>query len=103
MNEWLRERISRLSGRIDFACLFGSYVNGNKNPNDIDMVLVASSGVGSEEWLFAIKESKLISAEFISEFSIPLSTMVLSPQEWLQVDGIVVRERDIIWISKNGF
>ncbi len=91
---WLRARLSgEDSTFLQAAFQFGSSLDPAAHPNDIDVVLVAVDGAGQPGWRTALGAAGVLKAAFATVFEVPLSVMVLTPSEWNELDGVVVRER----------
>jgi predicted nucleotidyltransferase len=81
--------------RLDIvaAYLFGSSIRPKQNPRDVDLIIVAMGKSGSISWRRAIAYRNSLKDRFIAAFGTPLSAMVVTPSEWLELDGSVVRQR----------
>lgn len=91
---WLRARLGgETSTFVRVAFQFGSSLDPATQPNDIDVVLVAVDGAGRRGWRRALNLAAVLKTEFAAVFEVPLSIMVLTPSEWGELDGVVVRER----------
>lgn len=89
---WLSARL-RGHPSIRAAYQFGSSLNPAARPNDIDLVLVSIDGAGAPGWRGALALAAELPAAFQLIFQTPLSVMVLTPSEWNELDGVIVRER----------
>lgn len=89
--DWLRHRLLITRGVVA-ACIFGSSLT-SKTPRDVDLCIVTDAKVGSDEWHQVRKARDSIIEEFRRAFGLPLSVMLVTPSEWREVDGVVVRDR----------
>jgi predicted nucleotidyltransferase len=89
--DWLRHRLIKTRGVVG-AYIFGSSLT-IKTPRDVDLCIVTGAKVGSDEWHQVRKARDSIAEEFRRAFGLPLSVMLVTPSEWREVDGGVVRDR----------
>jgi predicted nucleotidyltransferase len=89
---WLSVRLHHNSS-LHAAYQFGSSLSPAARPNDIDLVLVSVDGAGEPAWRDALALASELRVAFPLVFRIPLSAMVLTPSEWDELDGVIVRER----------
>lgn len=80
-----------MSGLVG-AYIFGSALTADA-PNDIDLCIVTDAKVGSDKWRQIRTQRDSITQEFLRVFDIPLSVMLVTCDEWHEVDGVIVRER----------
>ena len=90
---WLSALLRAHAPRLYAAYQFGSSVDPAARPNDIDLALVSVDGAGEPGWQDTLALAAELRAAFGLAFLIPLSIMVLTPSEWAEVDGVIVRER----------
>jgi predicted nucleotidyltransferase len=90
---WLSGRLRAHASRLYAAYQFGSSLDPAARPNDIDLALVSLDGAGEPRWRDTLILAAELRAAFWLAFHIPLSIMVLTPSEWAEVDGVIVRER----------
>lgn len=93
MIPWLKEQLRDIELSLGGAFVFGSALRGTDAARDIDIVLVTADGAGGVEWSRVRSFRNALVPRFEKTFNIPLSVLVLTPSEWLEVDGSVVRER----------
>ena len=93
MRKWLRCRLAEIRSDIVYAYLYGSIVDPNTKPRDIDVVIVTCERSGSGSWNRTRAFSKELRREFVDTFRLPLSVMIVTKSEWNEVDGTIVRER----------
>jgi predicted nucleotidyltransferase len=93
LKEWLQHELQPIRANILAAYLFGSSIKGKLAPRDVDLVIVTADGAGEHSWHQIISYRDHLRERFQNAFQIPLSTMVVTPSEWDEIDGIVVRER----------
>jgi predicted nucleotidyltransferase len=89
--DWLRHRLIVTHG-IVAACIFGSALT-SKTPRDVDLCIVTDAKVGSDEWHRVRKARDSIIEQFRKDFGLPLCVMLVTPSEWREIDGVVVRDR----------
>jgi predicted nucleotidyltransferase len=94
MRAWLRAALAPVQGDLSGAYLFGSVLDLNAHPADVDLVLVAIDGAGEPGWRRVRTLRTAIAPAFTRAFGLPLSGMVLTPSEWREIDGTIVRERE---------
>ncbi|QJU60258.1 hypothetical protein HL653_23225 [Sphingomonas sp. AP4-R1] len=94
MRAWLRDALAPVRGDLSAAYLFGSVLHPDAHPADVDLVLVAIDGAGAPGWRRVRALRTAIAPAFKRAFGLPLSGMVLTPSEWREVDGTIVRERE---------
>lgn len=92
MRAWLSGRL-RDQPSLGAAYQFGSSLDPATTPNDIDLVLVSTDGAGEPAWRDSLALAAELRVAFHLAFRIRLSVMVLTPSEWDEVDGVIVRER----------
>jgi predicted nucleotidyltransferase len=90
---WLRARLRIHSSGLRAAYQFGSSLDPAARPNDIDLVLVSADGAGEPAWRGTIALAAELRTAFRLVFRTQLSVMVLTPSEWAELDGVIVRER----------
>lgn len=78
---------------LQAAFLFGSAINTSAAPRDIDIVLVTKDAAGEKGWHVIREWRDCLKVDFEKRFNMPLSPMVVTPSEWAEIDGVVVRER----------
>ena len=96
MREWLREELTSVVESLTAAYLFGSALRLDKAPRDVDVILVSVDNAGEPEWRRLREWRDEVVARFIERFGIPLSAMVVTPAEWREIDGAIVREREAL-------
>lgn len=90
---WLSARLRAQAPELYAAYQFGSSLHPDARPNDIDLALVSVDGADEPRWRETLALAAELRAAFGLAFHIPLSVMVLTPSEWAEVDGVIVRER----------
>lgn len=93
MEQWLSRQLDRERSNIHCAFLFGSILNVQRPPRDVDIVVVAEGGVDSASWLALRKLRDEVVPVFKALHGLPLSMMIVTRGEWREVDGVVVRGR----------
>lgn len=96
MKDWLLSDIQEARLDIVAAYLFGSSILADRNPRDVDLVIVSVDEAGKPSWRRAIAYRDSLNERFREVFKLRLSAMVVTPSEWSELDGIVVRERESI-------
>ena len=89
---WLSARL-RDHPSLRAAYQFGSSLDPAARPNDIDLVLVSVDGAGGPAWRCTLALAAELRVAFRLVFRPPLSVMVLTPAEWDELNGVIVRER----------
>ena len=84
------------TGHLQAAFLFGSAINVLAAPRDIDIVLVTKDAAGEKGWHAIRKWRDRLAIDFEKRFNLPMSAMVVTPSEWAEIDGVVVREREAL-------
>ncbi|TXI87187.1 MAG: hypothetical protein E6Q40_05350 [Cupriavidus sp.] len=97
MREWLRLALAPIRGDLAEAFLFGSILETDRRPNDVDLALVAIEGAGQPAWRRVRDRRTEIAPGFREIFGLPLSAMVLTPSEWRELDGKIVRVREALF------
>ncbi|MEJ5118734.1 hypothetical protein WH158_15095 [Gluconobacter cerinus] len=96
MTVWLRAAMAGATANLQTAFLFGSAIDAKAVARDIDIVLVTKEGAGEKGW-HAIRDWRdRLAVDFEERFHMPLSAMVVTPSEWAEIDGVVVREREVL-------
>lgn len=93
MIPWLKGQLREIEVSLGGAFLFGSALQGIGSARDVDIVLVTADAAGGDEWGRVRSFRNALVPRFEDTFNIPLSVLVLTPSEWLEIDGSVVRER----------
>lgn len=101
MKDWLRRELAPYRSSIAYSCFFGSILDQTLTPRDIDIVLVTNDAAGHSSWHSVRKARDAIELPFYETFGLPLSAMVLTPSEWKELDGIIVRERESLWPAQS--
>ncbi|MEG3087423.1 hypothetical protein [Sphingomonas sp. PB4P5] len=96
MTAWLRAAMPEETANLQAAFLFGSAINAIAAPRDIDIVLVTKAAAGENGWHTIRKWRDRLAKDFIEQFNLPLSAMVVTPSEWAEIDGVVVRGREAL-------
>ena len=73
--------------------LSGSAIDARAAPRDIDIVLVTKDAAGEKGWHAILEWRDRLAIDFQERFNLPLSAMVVTPSEWAEIDGVVVRGR----------
>lgn len=94
MIAWLRAAMLNSPGHLREAYLFGSALDARRKPRDIDVVLVTDDHSGGPGWFDVRRWRDRLAEQFEDRFGLPLSAMVVTPSEWAEIDGIIVRERE---------
>ncbi|MFT8745423.1 hypothetical protein [Acetobacter orientalis] len=81
------------TANLQAAFLFGSAINANATARDVDIVLVTKDAAGEKGWHEIREWRDRLTIDFQELFNIPLSAMIVTPSEWAEIDGVVVRER----------
>lgn len=92
--EWLRLRLLKTRGVLA-AYIFGSSLT-SKTPNDVDLCIITDAKVGSDEWYGVRRARDSIVEDFHRAFDLPLSVMLVTASEWLEVDGVIIRDRRLV-------
>ena len=79
---WLRFKISILSPHVVYSFIFGSVAKNSSSPSDCDLMIVTSLSPKNEEWKNIRKKKDLLCKLFINKFSLPLSAMMLTVEEY---------------------
>lgn len=90
---WLTARLRDHRFSLRAAYQFGSSLNPASRPNDIDLVLVSADGAGEPAWRATLALADELRSAFPLVFQTPLSVMVVTPSEWGELNGVIVRER----------
>jgi hypothetical protein len=93
---WLRTAIKEVAADLQTAFIFGSALDPCACPGDIDVVLVTKVAAGEPSWHAVRLWRDQVAVEFEKQFCLPLSVMVITPSEWAEIDGIIVREREAL-------
>jgi len=93
MRAWLQSELDKFRTDITAAYLFGSSIFPDQKPRDVDLVVITMDGAGKPSWQRVIAYMGNLKTRFDATFRLPLSIMVVTPSEWREIDGIVVRER----------
>lgn len=93
MKCWLRQKIKIIKKDVRDAFIFGSSITDGAVPSDVDVVVVAEGTVGTYSWWSVRAFREDVRSDFQSVFGLRLSMMVVTPSEWKQIDGSIVRER----------
>lgn len=96
MRKWLRKALDRAGGDIAEAYLFGSVLDPTREPNDIDLVVVSADGADGPAWHRVRKWREDVGARFFACFGVPLSVLIATPSEWRELDGTVIRKRELL-------
>lgn len=94
MRDWLRNAIELSGGDILKAYLFGSILDQQSSPGDIDLVIVTADGAGGLAWRRVRDWRDSVALRFQVQFDLPLSILIATPSEWNEIDGTVVRRRE---------
>ncbi|BCM90832.1 hypothetical protein IAD21_02694 [Abditibacteriota bacterium] len=78
---WLRSWFARESDRLIYVGIFGSVAKNTFNPNDLDLLIVVSASLGSEEWERVISMRSHLKHEWEQAFSLELHLCVVSEAE----------------------
>lgn len=97
MRQWLRLALAPIRGDLAEAVLFGSILETDRQPNDVDLALVAVDDAGQPAWRRVRDLRSAITPGFLETFGLPLSAMVLTPSEWLELDGRIIRRREALF------
>jgi predicted nucleotidyltransferase len=97
LREWLRIALAPIRGDLAEAVLFGSILETDRRPNDVDLALVAVDGAGQPAWRRVRDLRSAVAPGFLEIFALPLSVMVLTPAEWRELDGMIVRGREALF------
>jgi predicted nucleotidyltransferase len=97
VRDWLRQQLAPHRRLISKVYLFGSVLDLTRSPRDIDLVIVTADGAGGSEWQQVRAARDAMISPFQEEFGLPLSAMILTPPEWREIDGVIVREREALW------
>jgi predicted nucleotidyltransferase len=92
----LRAAIEEVAADLETAFIFGSAVDPLATPRDIDVVLVTKVAAGEPSWHAIRVWRDRVAVEFEKQFYLPLSAMVVTPSEWAEIDGTIVRERQAL-------
>lgn len=96
MRDWLRNAIGPTGGDILEAYLFGSVLDQQRSPRDIDLVVVTADGAGEVAWRRVRDWRESVTLRFRAQFGLPLSILIATPSEWNEIDGIIVRRREAL-------
>lgn len=96
MKYWLRSETVKVSEDLFAAYIFGSILNQNKLPRDVDVVFVSIDGVDMPGWCRIRAWRDRLSSRFSARFGYVLSAMVVTPFEWEEINNVVVRERETL-------
>jgi predicted nucleotidyltransferase len=91
--DWIRNELQVVEDALFKAYLFGSALDASRIPRDVDVVFVTTDGAGESKWQLVRVWRDDITPRFLAEFGIPLSAMVVTPSEWIEIDNVIVRER----------
>ena len=89
----MEQKLALLGTNIAEAYLFGSCLNPEQHFRDVDMVVVSLARAGTANWKTVRSFCATLADDFSSTFGVPLSIMIVTQSEWLEVDGSIVRER----------
>jgi hypothetical protein len=81
---WLQLKISILNPYVIYSFVFGSVAKYSSSPNDCDLMIVTSLSPKNEEWKTIRKKKDLLCKLFINKFSLPLSAMMLTVEEYTE-------------------
>lgn len=96
--EWLVAQLEGAGADVLFAYVYGSALQKRK-PRDFDVIIVTSAGVESAAWSRVRVLCKRLRPEFAATFGLPLSVMIATEAEWSEIDGVVVRERALVYFT----
>lgn len=88
--------MAEAKANLQAAYLFGSAVDARAAPRDIDIVLVTKDAAGEKGWHAIRRWRDHLAMDFEEWFNLPLSAMVVTPSEWAEIDGAVVRRRKVL-------
>lgn len=94
MRDWLRHEIGLTGGDIVEAYLFGSILDQQRLPRDIDLVVVTADGAAQLAWGRVRDWRESVALRFRAQFGLSLSILIATPSEWNEIDGTIVRRRE---------
>lgn len=93
MKNWLLDDMRGIRTDIAAAYLFGSAICSNRKPHDVDLVIISQGTSSEPSWLRVAEYRDSMVERFKDTFQLPLSAMVVTPSEWSEFDGVIVRDR----------
>jgi hypothetical protein len=94
---WLQARVSEQGSLIHEALAFGSITSGSPEPSDCDVIVVAAHSHETTEWRSLQSTIDAWKAIFLNEFGVPLSVILLTRREKLELALIFSK----IWPPKT--
>lgn len=76
--------------------LFGSVITDKETPNDIDIVVITRDRAGTSGWHEARRLAADMKDEFAQIYEMPLSVMLLTPDEWAKTGVQFVKDYIVV-------
>jgi predicted nucleotidyltransferase len=86
---WISVQLAAVASQVVFARLFGSVASGSRSPSDCDILIVSDADPESLEWRLLRTRLRDVSKAFRDQFSIQLSTTLLTPAELVSLDQYI--------------
>jgi len=91
LTSWLTEEIFKISKNISLSYVFGSVASGALAPNDCDLLIVTELNPCKKEWNTLRKKRDNICEMFAQKFNLSLSVILVTKDEYLEVNPLFSR------------
>ena len=93
---WLGKEIGPFRQCVSRAVIFGSVATGSRTPSDCDLILVSHCAHDSLEWQALRKQIERLTCLFVNTFEIPLSVVLLTKAEEVEIRPILICDDNYI-------
>lgn len=91
ITSWLSAEIEKIGQHIDLSYIFGSVAIGASSPSDCDLLIVTELNPYDKEWNALRKNRDRLCEMFARQFNFPLSVMLVTKEEYLEVNPLFSR------------